>query len=156
MYFDFKLVWLNVDQFEQHLFSSYLVDDFRSDYDPHSTPPNIVRVYVDLTYSRIALVTPVIINESNMKFFQKVSHVLQQMQAVNKPLKQYRLRLGNLLQVQTPEQVQSQQISENNYAMVLKNPTLILKQIDFTTNLFTNRIIVGYFVARRVLVVHRI
>ena len=40
--------------------------------------------------------------------------------------------------------------------MVLKNPTLILKQIDFTTNLFTNRIIVGYFVARRVLVVHRI
>lgn len=40
--------------------------------------------------------------------------------------------------------------------MVLKNPTLVLKQIDFTTNLYTNRIMVGYFVARSILVVHSI
>lgn len=54
-------------------------------------------MYVDLVYSRIALVTPISVNEENIKFFQKISHVLQQMQTVNKPLKQYRLRLGNLL-----------------------------------------------------------
>lgn len=40
--------------------------------------------------------------------------------------------------------------------MVLKNPTLILKQIDFTTNLFTNRIMVGYFVEKCALVIHNI
>lgn len=105
MYFDFKLVWLNVDQFEPELFERYLVNDFRNDYDPRKTPPNVVRVYVDLVYSRIALATPISVGEGNVKFFQKVAHVLQQMRTVNKPLKQYRLRLGNLLQVQTSEQV---------------------------------------------------
>ena len=69
LYFDFKLVWLNVDQFEPELFEHYLVNDFRNDYDPHKTPPNVVRVYVDLVYSRIALATPISVGEENVKLF---------------------------------------------------------------------------------------
>ena len=69
LYFDFKLVWLNVDQFEPELFARHLESDFRADYDLRKTPPNVVRAYVDLTYSRVALVTPISIDESNTRFF---------------------------------------------------------------------------------------